>query len=344
MTIQISKQEFKRHRTDSISLKSGILLNCAVIFYVVSGYFVSWLTFFSPSVSINLLGYGLLTHSLITSAYMVHEFIHGSVFQTMKWNIVGGNIMLWLNGSCYSGFRNLAKIHITHHINSVDSADFDLPRFLRNSSKPVRYIILGLEWLYFPAANLFLRFREILILVQKQNLSKNKLRIFFFLIVRAVFFLFIGILSTKALALYFLSYISMINILRFMDAFQHTYEVYPSSSKLPRRDTKYEQENTFSILFPKHLSWFNLLFLNFGYHNAHHADMKCPWYQLNSLNEHLFPVLETNTIPISNAVKSYHHFRIERLLLGQGDVLKKEKSLDIGHFYGATGVSFLLKA
>ena len=344
MTIQISKQEFKKHRTDSIFFQSGILLNCAVIFYIVGGYFVSWLTFFSPSVSINLLGCGLLTHSLIASAYMAHEFMHGSVFKSMKWNTVGGNIMLWLNGSYYSGFRNLAKIHITHHINSIDSADFDIPRFLRDSSKPVRYIILGLEWLYFPAVNFFLRFREILILFQRRNLSKSKLHLFLFLIVRAVFFLFIGIHSTKALILYFLSYVSMINILRFMDAFQHTYDVFPSSSKLPKRDTKYEQENTFSILFPNHLSWLNLLFLNFGFHNAHHADMKCPWHQLDSLNEHLFPVLETNTIPILNAVKSYHYFRIKRLLLGQGNVLKKEKDLDISRFYGAIGVSFLIKA
>ncbi|MEM1239095.1 MAG: fatty acid desaturase [Cyanobacteria bacterium P01_H01_bin.26] len=344
MTIQISKQKLKKHRADSISFQSGILLNCAVISYILSGHFISWLTFFSPRIGINLLGCGLLTHSLIASAYMVHEFMHGSVFKSMKWNTVGGNIMLWINGSCYSGFRSLAKTHITHHINSIDSADFDIPRFLRESPKPVRYIILGLEWLYFPAVNFFLRFREILILFQKQKMSKNKLRPLLFLIIRVSFFLFIGIHSTKALVLYLLSYISMINVLRFMDAFQHTYEVFPSSSKPPKRDSKYEQENTFSILFPKHLSWLNLLFLNFGYHNAHHADMKCPWYQLNSLNEHLFPGLETNTIPIKSVVKSYHYFRIKRLLLGQGDVLKKEKNLDISHFYGAIGVSFLTKA
>lgn len=344
MTTQISKHEFKRYRTDISFSRSAILLNYAVVLYVVIGYFLSWIALFSSHISVNFIGYGLLTHSLVTSAYLTHEFMHGSVFKSIKWNIVGGNIMLWINGSCYSGFRSLARIHITHHVNNIDSADFDLPSFLRDSSKWVRYLILGLEWLYFPAVNFLLRFREIIALLHQQNLHTNQLRILLCLIVRTGSFLFVGIYSAKALFLYFVSYISMINILRFMDAFQHTYEVLPSSSKPPARDSTYEQANTFSILFPKRFSWLNLLFLNFGYHNAHHAEMRCPWHQLQSLNGRLFPALENNVIPLSQAVNHYHRFRVERLLLGQGEVIKAEKSLDMSLFYGAIGVSFLVKA
>jgi hypothetical protein len=65
------------------------------------------------------------------------------------------------------------------------------------------------------------------------------------LLVRVGLFTLLGLVSLKALFLYFLSYIGMLTVLRFVDAFQHTYEVF-SGSPLPKRDHTHEQANTFS--------------------------------------------------------------------------------------------------
>ncbi len=43
----------------------------------------------------------------------------------------------------------------------------------------------------------------------------------------------------------------MITVLRFMDAFQHTYEVFEVGSALPDRNRAYEQENTFTTLISR---------------------------------------------------------------------------------------------
>ena len=134
----------------------------------------------------------------------------------------------------------------------------------------------------------------------------------------------------------------MITFLRLMDAFQHTYEAFPSGTKLPKRDYNHEQANTFSNLISCRYPWLNLLFLNFGYHNAHHANMQCPWYRLQELDRELFKNNpQQQHIPISKQLINYHKFRITRLLEGQGKVLKEQTKQSFEKFYGAVDVSFL---
>ena len=81
--------------------------------------------------------------------------------------------------------------------------------------------------------------------------------------------------SLKAVALYALAYVLFVHVLRFADCFQHTYDAYPilGDAPIPNdkvRDRAYEQANTYSDVVSVDARWLNLIWLNFGFHNAHH--------------------------------------------------------------------------
>ncbi|GAB1538094.1 hypothetical protein NUACC21_07520 [Scytonema sp. NUACC21] len=320
------------------------LWNVIVIFYVFSGYCGGIALLLSSNIWLNTLGVVLLTHSLVLSAYLSHEFMHGTIFTNMQWNAIGGNIMLWLNGGCYARFKDLAQEHISHHVNKADSVVFNLPAFISNLPKPIRSLILALEWLYFPAISFILQFWALTAPFWNPQRRDERLRVTILLIVRSSLFILLGLVSLKALALYFLSYIGMIEVLRFMDAFQHTYEEFPAGSPLPKRDQAYEQANTFTCLISRRYWWLNLLLLNFGYHNAHHALMKCSWHSLHELDRDLFTVQKVHYLTLPQLLRNYHRFRISRIFLGQGKAVNKHGNLVLNAFYGAVGVSFLVKS
>lgn len=319
------------------------LWNVAAVLYTVGGYCGAIALLLLSNIWLNILGVVLLTHCLVISAYLAHEFMHGTIFTDMKWNAVGGNIMLWLNGGCYAKFRDLAQEHIAHHVNRVDFAAFDLPAFINNLPAPIRGLILALEWLYFPVISFLLQWRAIFAPFWNQKRQDERLRITLILAVRGLLFTVLGLVSLKALGLYFLAYIGMITVLRYIDAFQHTYEAFPVGVSLPKRDRTYEQSNTFSNLFSRRYWWLNLLLLNFGYHNAHHELMKCPWHNLHELDTKLFTGEEAHYVNLSQLIANYHQFRISRIFSGQGKGIDEQGSFQLDNFFGAVGVSFLVK-
>ena len=321
------------------------LWNAIVIIYVFGGYCGAIALLLLPNIWLNILGVVLLTHSLVLSAYLSHEFIHGTIFTNMRWNAVGGNIMLWLNGGCYARFKDLAQEHIFHHVNKVDSVVFDLAGFINNRTAPIRGLIIALEWLYFPVISFILQFRALTAPFWNPQRRDQRLRVIIRIIVRGSLFTLLGLVSLKALALYFLAYTGMIAVLRFMDALQHTYEAFPvGGSPLPKRDYAYEQANTFTTLISRRYWWLNLLVLNFGYHNAHHTVMKCPWHSLHELDRDLFTGQEVHYLTLPQLLKNYHRVRVSRIFLGQGKAVDEQGNLALDTFYGAVGVSFLVKA
>ncbi|MFX6930217.1 hypothetical protein ABTH73_19765, partial [Acinetobacter baumannii] len=60
-----------------------------------------------------------------------------------------------------------------------------------------------------------------------------RIRLLVLLFVRVVFFAALAVISVKAALLYALAYMLFLHVLRFLDAFQHTYEVFPSRSLAP---------------------------------------------------------------------------------------------------------------
>jgi fatty acid desaturase len=286
----------------------------------------------------NGIGLILLIHALILSATFVHEFIHGNIFQEHQLNKFWGQAMTHLNGACYTTWNDLVQHHFNHHLHHADFVAYDIPEFIKQLPPIIRRLIIFLEWAYFPAFEFILRFQLMLAPFQNSARQHLRLRALIFFAYRSALFIILGIISLKALVLYSFAYVCFVNLMRFVDAFHHTYDYTIVGQSFPKRDRIYEQEHTFSNLVSVTHPWFNLLFLNFGYHNAHHHDMRCPWYDLPQFHEKLYGKDAKNLLPLPQLVFNYHRFRLDRLFGGQGEVETIEETTA---FTGGIGVSFL---
>ena len=316
--------------------------NAIAFLYTFGGYAGGIALILQNNGWLNALGVLLLTHSLMISAYLAHELMHGTVFDNRKWNTIVGNLVLWLNGGCYARFQDLAQLHIAHHVDRVDFCRFDLASFLNSLPAFVRSMLLALEWMYIPALAFLSRFRSISAPFRVSDRTDERLRVLVILAIRVALFTTLGLISLKALLLYFVAYVGMITGLRFVDAFQHTYEVFAIGTPIPKRDRAHEQANTFSNLVSQRYGWLNLLLLNFGYHNAHHELMKCPWHRLPQLDRTLFSGEEAHYVTLPQLLANYHRFRIQRIFLGQGTAIDAAGNPNLERFYGGVEVSFLV--
>jgi len=142
-----------------------------------------------------------------------------------------------------------------------------------------------------------------------------------------------------------LAYLIMVTVLRFADAFQHTYDAYAilESDKVPDdklRDKPYEQGNTYSNLISVRWPWLNLLILNFPYHNAHHEQLAVPWYRLPALHQKLYGDSNGQVIPMAKLLLPFHRHRVTRVLSDDYGVVDTTAGKADG-FIGAVSVSFL---
>jgi fatty acid desaturase len=316
--------------------------NAAALLYILLGYFGGITLLCLSSFWLNGLGTLLLTHGLVCSAYLAHDCMHSAVGKGRRLNVLFGNAMLWINGGCYYGFDRLALQHIAHHVQRVDSFTFDMVAAIAQQPRIIRQGILVLEWCYFPIVSFWARWRSLLTPFWDPAKRKEIPRIASLLLIRGTLYIILGIASLKALILYFLAYIAMITVLRWMDAFQHTYEAFPPKSSLPKRDRDYEQAHTFSPLLSSHFPWLNMLVLNFGYHNAHHALMTASWHHLPEIHAQFFLDSDRQTISLTQQLANYHRFRLKRLLFGQGEAVDQDGNFSLEHFFGAVDVSFLM--
>jgi fatty acid desaturase len=317
-------------------------LNGLALFYVLAGYLLGLVLICSPVWYINVVGTLLLIHTLMGAAYFIHEFMHGTVFPHPGLNAIAGNLMLFLTGSCYSRFRDLARNHLAHHKNRADFSAFSIPDFLGSLPQPILYLIIALEWLYFPVLNFILRWLCALSPFFSQSRRDERWKNIALLALRTGLLVALGWYSLRALILYCLAYISLINILRFIDCFQHTYPVFQLDQNIPAFSLAHEETNTYSNLVSTGWPWLNLLFLNFGYHNAHHRVIHCPWYLLPQLNAELYPPNYCQQIPLTRLIWNYHRFRVFRLLDRQAVPNQTNQDFNLDQFIGSVGVSFLI--
>ena len=317
-------------------------LNGFALAYVVIGYGCSIVCISASFWLTNILGVLLLTHTLVWAAYFVHEFIHGTIFRGPHLNALGAKAMLFLTGSCYCRYLPLARYHLAHHKNRADFSAFSIRDFLHALPKPLLKLIQILEWLYFPAINFILRWFCALSPFLGEIRKEDRWRNGALLLVRGSLFVALAWYSWQAVVLYFIAYLCFINILRFMDCFQHTYTVVQMGQPLPKYSAEYEERNTYSNLVLGRRHWLNLLFLNFGYHNAHHQVIHCPWYLLPQLNEEFYPTECKQQVSLGSLVKNYHRFRMQRLFGEKSGVVEIADRLDFSEFHGDIGVSFLL--
>lgn len=322
------------------------LWNLVAVAYTLGGYYGGTALLMTANAGLNLFGVFLVTHALVLSAYLAHELMHGTFFSSMKTNHLWGSVMQWLHGTSYASFQELAQAHIDHHIKGVDLYVFDRIAFINSLPAPLRAVIATLEQLYFPAIFLIRQFIGIGILYRDAESWQGKLQVIVVLLLRVSMFAVLGWISLKALLLYFLAYIGAVQIVMIMDCLQHTYELYPYDTVVPKKDVMYEQENTFSTPISRRYPWLNLLLLNFGYHNAHHAVMKCPWYNLPELDKTLKQQQTVHHISLLQVLKNYHRFKVQRLFSAdEGKAfVDQQGNLQLEQFYGVAGGTSLLLA
>ncbi len=315
-----------------------------VISYTVLGWAAGVGLLMQASASLNILGVLLTAHTLVYSGYLIHECAHHSMFISVAANDRLGVLMSWLNGACLADYSRLKKKHLRHHSDRLDVVTFDYRAALRAAPGWVRGFVLGLEWAYVPAVEIMMR-GMVIAAPFYYGTARERIRVVLFSSIRVVLFAVLAWLSLKALLLYALSYFLFLTVLRFMDAFQHTYEVFPSHSLAPappdpRRNRRYEYENTYTNLLARRWQWLNLLVLNFAYHNAHHARAGEPWFRLPALHSALYAESDPQVLGFRDLVVSYHRHRVARVLSEDYGSVSASGSRASG-FIGAVGVSFL---
>jgi fatty acid desaturase len=318
--------------------------NLLVIPYTFLGWALGIWLLTRPQPALNATGVLLCAHTLIYSAYLIHECAHHAVFAGMSANDRLGLLLSWLNGACLANYQRLKKKHLRHHADRLDVVTFDYRAALALSPPWVLRGVLLLEWAYVPAVEILMR-GMIVASPFHHDTVRARARVVLLLAIRVLSFALLAVISLKALLLYALSYVLFLNVLRFMDAFQHTYEVFPSRSLAPappdpRRNRRYEYENTYSNLLSERWGWLNLLVLNFPYHNAHHERAGESWYRLPALHRTLFGERDPQVITCRELLSSYHRHRVTRVMSdGYGSVARH--GARASSFFGAVGVSFL---
>jgi fatty acid desaturase len=329
---------------NSYSHRDKPLWNALALVYVIVGYGLGIVLLLVAPLWLNLVGVLLLAHTLSLSTVLTHEFMHGTIFPQQRWNEWGGNLMLWLNGGCYARFRDLTRWHIAHHQERADFAAVDLPVFLQQLPQWMLKLILALEWLYFPAVAFLMQWRMVTGPYWHPKRSGERTRATIILLTRGALFALLAAISLKALCLYLVAYIGMHWIMQLMNAFVHTYARFDANMQDTERTWHYEQSNTFSCLISQH--WLlNLLILNFGYHNAHHAVMRCPWHSLHELDRELFAdctAASNYHFTIWQVLGNYHRYRLTRILSGHGTVVDQNGNYSLENFYGDVGLGFMI--
>jgi fatty acid desaturase len=209
----------------------------------------------------------------------------------------------------------------------------------------MRRAVLALEWVYVPAVELLMHAYVIALPFLNPQRRADRGRVLAILIVRGSVFATLGVFAPRALFLYGVAYLLMISVLRFADAFQHTYDAYaiPDSDPVPAdrvRDKAYEQAHTYSNLASLRWPWLNLLLLNFPFHNAHHDKPTAPWYRLPALHRELVGEQPAQVIPMAKLLPPFHRHRVKRVLADDYGEVDPQASHAAG-FVGAVSVSFL---
>lgn len=326
----------------------GLRYHGLAVLYAVSGYVLGLAGLFAESWAVNALAVLLLAHAMVIAAYLVHECGHNLVFRSVRHNAVLGRALTWLCGASYGTYEDIRYKHFRHHVDVDDVVWFDYERFFREHPLVLR-ITRVLEWFYIPAHDLLMHGIMVFtsfIIPQRRNQRRRNVTV---IVIRGGLFLALCWFFPKVAVLYAVAYLLMMTVLRFMDSVQHDYSYNLTLfefGKPPRKgDYAWEQEHTFSNPQSFRREWPNWLTLNFGWHNAHHADMKVPWYRLPAKHRELFGEDPELVIPLSAQLKIFHKQRVRRIVgnhtgnepFGR-EYLKAARRAEV---YGGNAASFL---
>ena len=310
--------------------------------YVLLAYVLGFAAIMTETVWMNVAGVILLAHSMVIAAYFIHECAHDSLFKKSSHNHIFGEILLWITGASYSDYEAIRHKHVRHHMDRADIVSFDFRERLLKYPKTLKTIQV-LEYFYIPALEIMMHALVIVLPFVKASRKHLRSRIITVLILRMAFFTALASISLKVLLLYPIAYMIFLTVMRFMDVHQHTYDLYETldqkrGDEVKQYDRAFETRNTFSNVLSLKYPWLNLLVLNFSYHNVHHDQQMQPWYRLPKLHKKLYGEDETQVLLFSNLLKSYHKYRMQRVINCDATDTDVHKGKD---FIGVDGVSFL---
>ncbi len=303
-------------RTALLKEPAGWLYYGTAVSYALVAYGLGMAGLFAASVVINFFAVFLLAHAMTISAYLIHECGHNLVFERHRDNAKLGRVMSWLCGAAYGTYEDMRYKHFRHHVDNDDVVWFDYDAFFERHPLLTRTIRL-LEWFYIPAHDLLMHGVMIFTSFVIPQRRDQRIRNVSVILIRGGLFIAAAIVFPKVALLYVIAYLIMMHVLRFMDSVQHDYPYNTTlfeTSRAPHKgDSVWEQEHTFSnplsVRFPR-LNW---LTLNFGYHNAHHANMNLPFYRLPALHAELSRNDPAYVIPFVSQLRLYHNNRVSRI-------------------------------
>lgn len=322
----------------------ALLPNLLAWSYMMAAYLFGFAAIMAASPWLNAAGVLLLAHGMVIAAYFIHECAHDSLFMDSAHNRRAGEILLWICGASYSDYEAIRHKHVRHHMDRADVVSFDFRVRLLSYPKLLK-LIQTLEWFYIPALEIMMHALVVVLPFYKDSRKHLRRRVVTVLALRLAFFAVLAAISWKVLLLYPLAYMLFLTVMRFMDVHQHTYDVHetldkPRGDEVKQYDRAFESRNTYSNLISARYPWLNLLVLNFSFHNVHHDQQIQPWYRLPKLHAKLYGDDRTQVLMFSNLVRSYHRYRVARVLNADPtDLFVKH---DGGKtFVGVDGVSFL---
>lgn len=322
----------------------GLWPNLWALAYIVLAYLLGLMLILAESWLWNLPGVLLLGHGMVIAAYFIHECAHNTIFSKSEHNARLGAALNWLTGGCYGEYDALQHKHHRHHVDKADVVAFDYRPGLRRRPVLLR-LMRVLEWAYVPALDIMMHTLQILLPFTHPAYAHRRARVLSVLLIRGSLFGLLAVYSPKAALLYVLAYFLMMHVLRFMDAFQHSYEIFetlnqPRGEEAKRFSREYEHAHTYSNLISQRHPWLNLLVLNFCYHNAHHFKQAVPWYQLPALHQQQYGEDQHQLFPFARQLRNYHRYRVQRIDNDQ-DLHPHQPGGSWDGFVGVTGVNFL---
>ena len=323
--------------------KEGALPNTVVLLAVSGGWLASFALMGSANAAANIAGVLLCTQAMVLAAYLVHEAAHYTLFARPAANQRVGEWVSFIAGSNYASFERIRHLHIRHHRDRADLVCFDF-KGLMQRSPALRRALEILEWAYLPATEILMHLQVVWRPFFVPSQRPYRARVLAMLAVRGSLLLALAAWSPRALLLYALSYLMLLHVLNFFDAFHHTFEQFVVAPHEPLdlagRDRHYEQDNTYTNLVSMRWPWLNLLTLNFGYHNAHHERAAAPWYRLPAVHRELYGPDNAAVMPLGALLATWHKNRVRRVHAEEYGVPVAGR-LSPTSFVGTHGVSFL---
>lgn len=322
--------------------EDALIPNTLAWSYILAAYIIGFYAIMADALIYNLAGTVLLAHSMVISAYFIHECAHDSLFKKNRHNHLFGEIFLWISGASYSDYEAVRHKHVRHHMDRADIVSFDFRTRLLEYPKLLK-VIQVLEYFYIPALEIMMHALVIILPFVKESRKHLRKRVISVLVLRIAFFAVLASISLKVLIFYPIAYMLFLTVMRFMDVHQHTYDLYETldqkrGDEVKQYDSAFEKRNTYSNLISARYPWLNLLVLNFSYHNVHHDQQMQPWYRLPRLHQELYGKDESQVLLFKNLVESYYRYRVARIINSDATDTDVHKGKD---FIGVDGVSFL---